>query len=156
MARRQRKIIREEIICVWRFCNNPEPCFTIITLSDILHLIKQSNRDMEMNGFQLCKLIKKGTHMFDKRLTCWTPQGKWITTHLENKSFAFQHSGVSLGEILGDIYRCKKPLFMQNLSLLSQRKIEVVSAKVLCIPKKGMVLHQKHLANMKRISVFPG
>lgn len=44
--------------------------------------------------------------MLDEWFTCWTPWGKLIMTHLENKSFAFYRSGVSFGEILGDIYRC--------------------------------------------------
>ena len=59
-----------------------------------------------MNGFKLCKLIRGEMCMPDKWLTCWTPKGKQIMTHLENKGFAFHSSGVFLGEILGGIYRC--------------------------------------------------
>lgn len=55
---------------------------------------------MEMNGFKLCKLIRRNVQAWLMvYLSTGTPQGKQIMTHLEKKGFAFHSSGVSFGEI---------------------------------------------------------
>lgn len=140
----QRKITEREIICIWWFCNNHEPCVTIITVSDILHQIKKSNEDMEMNGCKLCKLIRRNVQAW---LMVYLLDSTGKTDHdpFRKQRLCFsQFKWILWGNLVLFLQMQQRRVFKPNLLLLSWWKIEVISReKGPVSQKKELVLQQK-------------
>lgn len=131
----QRKITEREIICIWWFCNNPEPCVTIITVSDILHLIYKSNEDMEMNGCKMCKLIRRNVQAW---LMVYLLDSTGKTDHdpFRKQRLCFsQFKWILWGNLVLFLQMQQRRVFKPNLLLLMKNRGHF-QGKGPCIPKE--------------------